>query len=174
MNLREYPIELPKVSIVVIGRNEAKNLPDCMQSIRRIHYPQGKLDVIYVDTNSTDNSVKIARQWGVRVAEENSSNPSAGLARNRGLREAKHDVIHFVDADTTVASGYLKCAVQYLGKDNVVCVIGRLDEKYKRRNLFSWILYYSWAIKKPGFVEPAGAGGTFVRHTLLEVDGYTT
>jgi glycosyltransferase involved in cell wall biosynthesis len=166
--------DCPYISVVVIGKNEALNLPDCFNSIQNIDYPQDKLDVIYVDTGSTDSSVQISHQYSVRVAEEISNYPSPALARNRGLHEAKHDIIHFIDGDMTIGHDYLKNAVQYLGKNGVVCVIGRLDEKNKHKNLISWILHYHWAKRKPGFMDAPGAGGTFLKSVLLEVGGYDT
>lgn len=162
----------PYVSIVVIGRNEAANLPDCFKSIMEMDYEQDRLEVIYVDTNSTDNSVEVARRWSVQIVEEISDHPSAGFARNCGLRESHHEIIHFVDGDMTVAPDYLKHAVRHLNHDSVVSVIGRVDEKHKAKNLISWILYYSWARKEPGFIEAPGAGGTFLKSALMEVGGY--
>lgn len=166
------PNGLPPVSIVIIGRDEAHNLPDCIQSIRRIDYPQQALEVLYVDTDSNDGSPEVARRLGVKVYEEHSDFPSPGRARNRGLQEAQHDIIHFVDGDMWVNPYYLGQAVTYLGKDNVACVIGRLEERFSATNLVSRILEYPWKNRAAGYVHAPGGGGTFLKKALIEVGGY--
>ena len=163
---------LPAVSVVVIGRNEAKNLPDCIRSIRDLDYPQDRLEVVYVDTDSTDGSPDVARALGVTVYEEHSDFPSPGRARNRGWREARHGLVHFIDGDMTIAPGYLREAVRHLGRDNVACVIGVLDERYRQQNLLSRILQRDWDVKTPGDVAAPAAGGTFLTRALREVGGY--
>ncbi len=163
---------LPGISIVVIGRNESKNLPDCFQSIREMDYPQDKLEIIYVDTDSVDDSPDIARQYGAKVFEEHSDFPTPGLARNRGLREAIYEIVHFVDGDMTVSPIYLREAVRYLKYNGVASVIGKLDLPKKSKNAISRILHFVWEKKQTGYVSTPGAGGTFTKSALLKVGGY--
>ena len=163
---------LPFVSVVIIGRNEAKNLPACIQSVRDMDYPPDRIEIIYVDTDSTDDSPKVARSFGINVYEEHSDFPSAGRARNRGWREAKHDIVHFVDGDMTVHQLYLRQAVLLLGQKNVMCVIGRLEERDSDKNMISRILQYPWQERNPGRVNAPGAGGTFMKEIFLEIGGY--
>jgi len=165
-------LDHPFVSIVVIGKNEESNLPYCFDSIKRMNYPQDMLDIIYVDSGSTDNSVVIAEKWGIRAVNETGNFPSAALGRNRGIKEARYKIIHFMDGDMTIGSNYLEKAIPYLNMDNIACVIGKLDERYKDKNPISWLLYYNWAVKKPGFVDAPGAGGTFLKKALIEAGGY--
>ena len=165
-------LEWPCVSVVVIGRNEANLLPDCFRSIQEMDYPQDCLEFLYVDTGSTDDSLEIARQYGIRAVQELSDFPTAALARNRGIREAKYDIVHFVDGDMTVAPDYLKRAIPHLDRDGVACVIGRLEERHAKDNLIAWALHHGWEIKQVGFVEAPGGGGTFLKSALLDVGGY--
>ena len=77
---------LPCVSVVIIGRNEAENLPACIQSIGEMDYLQDSLELMYVDTDSTDGSPDVARSLGVTVYKEHGNVPSPGRAHNRGWR----------------------------------------------------------------------------------------
>jgi glycosyltransferase involved in cell wall biosynthesis len=158
--------------MVIIGRNEAENLPACIRSIRDMDYPQDRLEVMYVDTDSTDGSPGVARSLGVTVFEEHSSFPSPGRARNRGWREANHDLVHFVDGDMTVEPSYLRAALRYLGQDRVVCVFGQLQERNARHNPISRVLQYPGQAKQPGYVHAPAAGGTFLKSALEEAGGY--
>jgi glycosyltransferase involved in cell wall biosynthesis len=60
---------------------------------------EGLLELIVVDDGSTDDGAEVARSFGdpVRVLEQPNAGPSA--ARNLGIREARGELIGFLDAD---------------------------------------------------------------------------
>jgi glycosyltransferase involved in cell wall biosynthesis len=158
------------VSVVVIGRNEAARLPECLASIAQMDYDKHMIDLIYVDSGSADASCAIARAVGARVFEEQGRPASAARARNRGLREAQAGIVYFVDGDMTVDSAFLGKAVPRLGENGVVCVIGRVEDRG-----VAWpsrILSTDWASKRPGLDNLPGGGGAFVTSALVDVDGY--
>ncbi len=163
---------IPCVSIVIIGRNEADNLSECIRSVLNIDYPADRFEVIYVDTGSTDNSMEIARSLNIRAVEEHGEFPSPGLARNRGIKEAQHEIIHFVDGDMTMDPGYLRKAVGFLSVDRIACVIGNVLERGSDRNFLARVLNYPWSVRESGFVDAPGGGGTFLRSALEITGGY--
>src|ERR1043165_3023029 len=81
------------VSAIILTKNEAQDLPDCLRSISWID------DRIVLDSGSTDEAVAIAEKNGARVF----TNPfkSFGDQRNWALDHCspKHDWILFLDAD---------------------------------------------------------------------------
>jgi glycosyltransferase involved in cell wall biosynthesis len=86
----------PTLSAIVITRNEAHNLHDCLQSM------QGLVDeIIVVDSQSTDNTVAIAQQHGAKVTQP-SDWPGFGLQKNRALDLATCDWVFSIDADERV------------------------------------------------------------------------
>src|ERR1035437_4363250 len=56
-----------KFSVVLIGKNEEKTLPRLVDSLKEFQSRGG--EIILVDTDSTDNTVKTARDLGVKVTE---------------------------------------------------------------------------------------------------------
>lgn len=159
-----------EVSIVVIGYNEAENLDNTFIAIQNLDYPQNNIEIIYVDTDSNDNSVEIAQKYTKKVFVEESHYPTAALARNRGLLEAKYDIVHFVDGDIELDKNYVKNATIKLQENKVQSVFGTLDEKSK--SYLSDILISHWKQKKEGLTSSAGAGGTFLKRELLNINGY--
>jgi len=51
------------VSVIIAARNEAKNLPRCLQALREVG------EVYVIDSQSTDNTVEIARSLGAHVVQ---------------------------------------------------------------------------------------------------------
>lgn len=83
----------PTLSAIVITRNEAHNLHDCLQSM------QGLVDeMVVVDSQSTDNTVAIAQQYGAKVAQPPDW-PGFGPQKNRALDLATSDWVLSLDAD---------------------------------------------------------------------------
>jgi glycosyltransferase involved in cell wall biosynthesis len=164
--------KIPCVSVVIIGRNEADNLSNCIRSVLAIDYPADRFEVIYVDTGSTDTSMEIARSFNIRAVEEHGDFPSPGLARNRGIKEAQHEIIHFVDGDMTMERGYLRRAVGFLSVDKIACVIGDVLERSSDRSFLARVLNYPWSVRESGFVAAPGGGGTFLKSVLEMTGGY--
>jgi glycosyltransferase involved in cell wall biosynthesis len=87
---------LPTLSAIVITRNEAHNLHDCLQSMH------GLVDeIIVVDSQSTDATVAIAQQHGAKVAQP-ADWPGFGPQKNRALDLATCDWVFSIDADERV------------------------------------------------------------------------
>lgn len=159
-----------KVSIVVIGFNEGCNLQDTFKAIKDLNYPKNNIEIIYCDTGSTDNSVNIAKKYTNKVFIEKNKWPTPGLARNRGLLEIKHDIVHFIDGDIQINKNYLKKAVEKIQKPGVDAVYGYLEEEsYKSINK---ILLAHWSDRKEGYHNATGGGGTYKKSVLLSLDGY--
>ena len=86
----------PTLSAIVITRNEAHNLHDCLQSM------QGLVDeIIVVDSQSTDATVAIAKQHGAKVSQP-ADWPGFGPQKNRALDLATCDWVFSIDADERV------------------------------------------------------------------------
>jgi glycosyltransferase involved in cell wall biosynthesis len=86
-----------RVTCVVPVHNGERYLAETLQSI--LAQTHGPLEVIVVDNGSTDASAAIARSLGdaVKVFQQEDRGPAGG--RNRGVREARCDLVAFLDAD---------------------------------------------------------------------------
>jgi glycosyltransferase involved in cell wall biosynthesis len=82
------------------------------------------MEVIIVDDCSTDDTVEIVKKYPVRVIEL-EKNVGPAKARNIGAREAKGDIIFFLDADVIVLDGTIQEVKDYFDKNPAAnCVIG--------------------------------------------------
>ncbi len=86
----------PTLEVVMIVKNEAGCLADCLEAVR------GVADAILVaDTGSTDETVSVARRFGARVIDVPWRDDFAE-ARNACLAEARGDWLLHLDADEVV------------------------------------------------------------------------
>jgi O-antigen biosynthesis protein len=101
--------KLPKVSVVVCAYNAARTLPECLQSLGRIDYPN--YEVILVDDGSEDDTPAIAAQYPqfISVRQENRG---LSVARNVGAARATGEIVAYTDADCVVDADWLRCLVQ--------------------------------------------------------------
>jgi glycosyltransferase involved in cell wall biosynthesis len=162
-------LKLPGVSIVVIGFNEEQNLHDTFMAIQKINYPSDLVEIIYVDSGSTDRSVEIAKLYTDKVFLEIKF-PSPGRNRNRGLLEAKYDIVHFIDGDLTIDPDYLKVAVPLFQEKNVQAVMGQLEEQ--EPNLLNRIAALENSKKVEGYSHFTATGATYLKEAILRINGY--
>lgn len=84
-----------KLSALVVARNEAERLPDCLASLAFAD------EILLVLDRTTDASAEIARAAGARVLE--GAWPMEGARRNAGIDACIGDWILEVDADERVS-----------------------------------------------------------------------
>jgi glycosyltransferase involved in cell wall biosynthesis len=93
----------PSLSALIVARNEAERLPDCLASVAFAD------EVVVVLDRTTDASAEIARAAGARVLE--GAWDLEGDRRNTGIAACTGDWVLEVDADERV-SGDLAAAVR--------------------------------------------------------------
>ncbi len=84
-------------SVVVPAYNAARTLDACLQALNTQTAPTDAYEIIVVDDGSRDNTAEIAQRHGVRLVRQENRGPAA--ARNRGVAEARGDIVLFTDAD---------------------------------------------------------------------------
>ena len=108
------------VSVIIPTRNEEKVIHECLSSV--FNQTLKPLEVIIVDGRSTDDTLKNARQFPVKVTTEIEPT-SLPNARNLGIKNAEGEVILIMDADVILDKNCIKNAVKYFEDANTVAVI---------------------------------------------------
>ncbi|MDE7278039.1 MAG: glycosyltransferase, partial [Lachnospiraceae bacterium] len=81
------------ISVCIITKNEAENLDKCLKSLSP--YP---LEIVVVDTGSSDNSKEIAQKYTNRIFDFEWVNDFSA-ARNFSISRASHNMILVLDTD---------------------------------------------------------------------------
>lgn len=90
-----------KVSVVLPVYNEEQAIGLVLDDVTRIMRKNSyDFEIVVVDDGSTDTSIQIARERGVRIVRH-ASNKGCGAARKTGILNSEGDIILMLDADGT-------------------------------------------------------------------------
>jgi GT2 family glycosyltransferase len=161
-----------QVAVVLIGRNEGERLRKALESI-----PNG-LQIVYVDSRSTDDSVALAKQKGCIVVELDMSLPfTAARARNEGFAAliryaAQIEYVQFIDGDCEIAPDWLPKAIAALADhEEVALVCGRRREKYPQSSHYTSVIDMEWHTPL-GYIEACGGDFLIRVSAFQEVEGF--
>lgn len=93
------------ISVVIPTKNEEKNLPYLLKSLKNQSYKK-KFEILVVDGKSEDRTREIARNYGCKVIVQKKLGISN--ARNLGWKNAKGDIVAFLEADHVVNKKFLE------------------------------------------------------------------
>lgn len=104
-----------KISLVFPAFNEEKNIGRAIADFKRLRIID---EIIVVDNNSSDRTARIASAKKVKVVKE--SKQGYGFALQRGMREAKNDLIVLCEPDGTFWARDLLRLLDQIGKYDMV------------------------------------------------------
>ncbi|MDR3734216.1 MAG: glycosyltransferase family A protein [Acidobacteriaceae bacterium] len=159
------------ISVVVIGRNEGERLRACLASVANMHREDFTLELIYVDSNSTDDSLQIARAAGARTLTVDTRYPTAGLARNLGWQAAGSEYILFLDGDTVLDPDFVRTALPSFADSTIAAVCGNRREARPDRSIYNRVFDLDWN-GPAGLVDYCGGDALFLRCALELCNGY--
>ena len=116
------------VSVICPIYNEEKYIAKCIESILNQDYPKDDLEVIFVDGMSTDKTRDIVSEYTYKypfIKLLDNPHKIVPFAMNKGISEAKGDIIMRIDAHTFYESNYCSAIVKKLKElnaDNIGCV----------------------------------------------------
>ena len=165
-----------KLSVIIPAYNEASSLPATLGAILAQDYPD--YEVIVVDNASTDKTFETAVSFpGVTVVRE--MNKGTLWARERGRREAKGEILVFMDADCLPEKDWLAKGSARFSDSRISAVSGPYDY-YDAKPFFrkfslgfqqTVYVFFNWLMQalKKGAVTIGG--NTFMRATAMASAG---
>jgi glycosyltransferase involved in cell wall biosynthesis len=124
------PMDVPKVSVIVPGYNASSTLGLCLSVLRCQDWPRDRLEIIYVDDASTDNSAEVASDLADRIIRLSGLPQGPAAARNAGVLESSGQIVVFLDADVVATKWTIRGLVEPMMKDETLdAVFGSYDSK---------------------------------------------
>lgn len=133
---QEYEADLPFISALLVTKNEQEYVELALKSLIDQTYPKNKYEIIIVDGNSTDDTLKIVTQIKRQYQTEVFSitvlnNPKQILASgwNIGIKASRGDYVVRIDAHARADADFLMMSMKTMLKTNASCVGGKLITK---------------------------------------------
>ena len=115
---------LMNCSIVIRAYNEAQHLPRLLDGIRQQTVED--VEIVLVDSGSTDNTLAIAASYGAQVVRIPSDEFTFGRSLNFGVRAATRELVVIASAHVyPVYPDWLECLLKPFDDGNVALVYGK-------------------------------------------------
>ena len=164
------PAGVPRLTLVVIGLNEASSLPACFESVHRAHLGDLSYEMLYADGGSADGSISLAEAAGVDRVLGGEKRRRAAENRNAGLHAAQGEYIQFLDGDMTLHPEWIPAALALLEAHPEVAVVwGQLQEA--RTSRYYQALGLDWEFPE-GPSRYCGGAALFRTEMLREAGGF--
>ena len=114
-----FPAEA--ISVIVCTRNRTSQLSTCLQTLSALNY--NNYEIIIVDNAPDSNDTyNLVANLPVRYVREDR--PGLDWARNRGIAEAKYDIVAFTDDDVRVDAYWLQAIAKIFSDKQVMGTSG--------------------------------------------------
>lgn len=152
---------MPLVSVVIPLYNKEPHIKRAIDSI--LAQKIQDFEIIVIDDGSTDKSAEVVKSFtDPRIRLIHQENAGVSAARNKGIKEAKADLVAFLDADDEWTPSFLETVL-------------RLREKYPEAGIYattySILKYGDIKSAKYNAIPPAPWEGLLPRYFLSTATG---
>lgn len=165
------------ISVIIPAYNEENYIKETLEYVLK-NAPENLLEIIVVNNASTDKTAEVVKKIkGVKLINE--FHKGLTIARQRGLTEAKGDLLAYIDADTHIPENWFKIVNREFELDsNLVGLSGPYIyyglPKWRQKGItLYWNTLAAPLAKITGFMMN---GGNFVakKEALLKIGGFDT
>lgn len=110
------------ISVIVPAYNAQPYISRCIEALLSQSFNPNNYEVIVVDDGSSDQTADIIKNYPVKYVYQKNQGPAT--ARNRGVKEAKGDIILFTDADCVPTGNWIEEMVRPFKSPHIAAVKG--------------------------------------------------
>lgn len=179
------------LTAIICTYNRAKYIGNLLESIAANDFGKSEYEILLVDNNCTDNTHEICEAFATvhpDVQFRYTKEPEQGLsaARNRGIKEAKGDIIVYVDDDALVNSDYLRAYAEWFATHPETMAAGGPIEPlyetlepnwmtpYTKALLTAWMNYGDKVREYPKGRFPGGGNAAYRKEVFEKVGLFNT
>ena len=179
-----------KVSAVICSYNRARFIIDAVESLFQQDYEKKDMEVIVVDNNSTDGTLELLAQYQKEHPDYNFrfvTEPQQGVAfsRNRCAREAKGEIVAYLDDDSKAQPGWLQFITEFFDQHPDAYSVGGKITPYFLTGIPDWYSKYFFGLvgrfdqgneikRLTGQRYPCGANMAFRKIVFDEIGYFNT
>ncbi len=179
------------ISLIICTYNREKYIGPLLESIAKNDFPTKDYEIVLVDNNCTDNTSQVCEQFvadhpeiAFRYVQETEQGLSA--ARNKGIKEAKGDIIIYVDDDALVDSDYIRIYAEHFATHpDTMAAGGPIEPLYETQEpdwmspytkalLTAWMNYGEKVREYPNGKYPGGGNAAYRKEVFEKVGLFNT
>ena len=179
------------LTVIICTDNRAKYIGPLLESIAANDLAKEEYEILLVDNNCTDNTREVCEAFTKKHPEVNfryTVEPEQGLsaAKNRGIKEAKGDIIVYIDDDALVDPWYLRTYVEWFAEHPETQALGGPIEPlyettepkwmtpYTKALLTAWMNYGDHVREYPHGRYPGGGNAAYRKLVFEQVGLFNT
>lgn len=179
------------ITAIICTYNRAKYIGPLLESLAANDLPKIEYEILLVDNNCTDNTREICDAFAAAhpdVQFHYTVEPEQGLsaARNRGIKEAKGEIIVYIDDDALVDTHYLRDYAEWFAShpETMACggpIIPLYETAepdwmtpYTKSLLTAWMDYGNKPRKYPKGRFPGGGNAAYRKSVFGKVGLFNT
>ena len=179
------------ITLIICTYNREKYIAPLLDSIAKNDYPTTDYEIVLVDNNCTDNTHGVCEQFTAAHPEVTLRyvvEPEQGLsaARNKGIKEAKGDIIIYVDDDALVDADYIRIYAEHFASHPETMAAGGPIEPlyeteepkwmspYTKALLTAWMNYGDKVREYPNGRYPGGGNAAYRKVVFDQVGMFNT
>ena len=140
------------ISVIICTYNRCEYIYTTLAKVASNNYAAEKYEIILVNNNSTDNTASECERFANDFPNAPyhyfvETNQGLSYARNRGIQEAKGDMLVFLDDDAFVGDNYLETLDKYITSiPDMAAFGGRIEPLFENGETPCWLgkWSYSW------------------------------
>jgi len=139
---------MKKISVIICTYNREKYLYNALKSVAKQEYPKELYEIVLINNNSNDHTEAECERFKTDYFQLNfryfvESQQGLSNARNRAIKEAKGDILVYVDDDATVNKEYLQTIYDFFdAQPDVHSAGGPVIPVYETEEP-QWMSYYT-------------------------------
>lgn len=163
-----------KVSIYIPAYNAEKTIEQSIISIKNQTHVVD--EIIIIDDNSSDKTLKIINQFKDIILLKNQKNMGLSFNRNLAIKKSSNEIVGAIDSDVVLDKYWLEILLNNLNQNQIVMCGGNMTEKFITNKINAWrAKYYSqnWGYKdvlNPSFLY--GCNTLMLKSAWRNVNGY--
>lgn len=176
------------ISVIVCTYNRDKFIRKALESLIAQNLASSNYEIIVVNNNCLDATESIVNRFILEhpsydITMVKETNQGLSYARNRGIEEAKYELICYIDDDGVAAKNYLSEIIQaFEAKEEMVGIGGKVIPIYETsepewynpflRMMVTAIDFGDSPFKCYGKKYPAGCSMTYRKKSLEQAGGF--